>query len=111
MGKKTMDMPDIVKAYFDADRRNDPDALAAVFSADAVVEDEGARHEGVGAIRDWWVTAKERFHHVAEPIETRGTGDEVSVRATVTGQFPNSPVTLEFSFTIKNDKVVALEIR
>lgn len=106
-----MGMPDIVKAYFDADRRNDPDALVQVFSADAVVEDEGARHEGVGAIRAWWVAAKEQFRHVAEPIETTGTGDKVSVRATVSGEFPNSPVTLEFSFTIQDDKIVALRIR
>lgn len=105
-----MGMPDIVKAYFDAERANDPDALVQVFSADAVVEDEEARHEGVGAIRAWWVAAKEKFHHVAEPIEATATGDKVSVRATVTGQFPNSPVTLEFSFTIKDDKIVALRI-
>lgn len=106
-----MDMPDIVRAYFDADGRNDPNALAAVFSADAVVEDEGARHEGIGAIRDWWVAAKEKYRHVAEPIEAAEAGDRVTVRATVAGQFPNSPATLDFAFTLKNGRIAALEIQ
>lgn len=105
-----MDMPGVVKAYFDADKRNDPDALAAVFSADAVVKDEGTRHQGVGAIRNWWMAAKQKYHHVAEPIETAGADDKVSVHATVTGEFPNSPATLDFSFTVKNGKIVGLEI-
>ena len=105
-----MDMPDIVKAYFDADRRNDPDALVAVFSADAVVEDEGARHEGVSAIRSWWAAAKEKSHYVTEPIEATGKDDKIKVRAKVSGDFPNSPVTLRFSFTVNNDKITALEI-
>ncbi|WP_439626806.1 nuclear transport factor 2 family protein [Shinella sp.] len=108
--EEAMDMPDAVKAYFDADRRNDPDALAAVFSVGAVVKDEGRRREGVGEIRSWWVAAKERYHHVAEPIETTGAGDSVSVRAVVTGQFPNSPASLDFSFTLMDDRIVGLEI-
>lgn len=106
-----MDMPDIVTAYFEADRRNDPDALVAAFAADAVVEDEGARHEGGRAIRSWWVAAKDEFHHVAEPIESTAAGDQVSVRARVSGDFPNSPATLDFSFTVKDGRIAALEIK
>ena len=104
-------MPDIVKDYFEADRRNDPDALAALFSADAVVEDERALHEGVHAIREWWTAAKKQTHHVNEPIETTTTGNKTSVRAIVSGEFPNSPVKLDFHFTLGNNKIVALEIR
>ena len=36
-----MDMPGIVNTYFDADRRNDADALLKTFAVEAVVEDEG----------------------------------------------------------------------
>ncbi|MDQ0512118.1 hypothetical protein QOZ99_003020 [Angulomicrobium amanitiforme] len=103
-------MPKIVKAYFDAEHRNDPDALAGVFSTEAIVKDEGAVHRGPRAIRDWWVAAKERTHHVTAPIELAGSDDKVSVRARVSGDFPNSPVTLEFAFTIEQGKIVELEI-
>ncbi len=106
-----MDMPVIVKTYFDADRRNDADSLAELFSVDAVVKDEGARHKGLNAIRSWWVAAKERYQHVVEPIETTLADDQVSVRAKVSGKFPNSPATLVFSFTTKDDKIIALEVK
>lgn len=105
-----MDMPEPVKAYFDADRRNDADALAAVFSADAVVKDEGAVHQGVGAIRSWWTAAKEKTPHVTAPIELAGGGDKVRVRAVVSGDFPNSPATLDFAFTLRQGKIVELAI-
>lgn len=106
-----MDMPDVVRAYFDADRRSDVNALTEVFVADSVVQDEGARYEGIGAIRSWWVEAKEKYHHVAEPFQATDTGDKVAVRAKVSGEFPNSPATLNFSFTVADDKIVALEIK
>lgn len=105
-----MDMPESVKAYFDAERRNDADALAAVFSTNAIVKDEGAVHVGPRAIRRWWVAAKEKTHHVTAPIDLTGSGEKVSVCALVTGDFPNSPATLDFAFTIKQGKIVELEI-
>jgi hypothetical protein len=105
-----MQLPSNVKAYFDADKADDADALARIFSGEAVVEDEGARHKGIDAIRAWWLAAKRKYHHVAEPIESRGAGNEVSVRAKVSGQFPNSPATLEFLFTVDKGQIVALRI-
>ena len=105
-----MDMPESVKAYFDAERRNDPDALVAAFATGAVVRDEGAAHEGIAAIRRWWVAAKEKTHHVTAPIEMSGGADTVSICALVSGDFPNSPATLDFAFTIEQGKIVALEI-
>ncbi len=96
-----MHISSVVQAYFEADKGADAAALAQVFSSDAVVEDEGARHEGIDAIRAWWLAAKRKYHHVAEPIDASGSGSEVAVRAKVSGQFPNSPATLEFFFTVE----------
>lgn len=106
-----MNMPDIVEAFFDADSRNDADSLSQTFSSDAVVEDEGARHQGKDAIRRWWVAAKEAAQYIADPIETTGVGDTVFVRAKISGQFPGSPVKLNYSFTIEDGEITRLEIR
>ncbi|MEQ8391098.1 MAG: nuclear transport factor 2 family protein [Thalassospira sp.] len=106
-----MDMPESVKAYFDADKGKDPDLLAKVFSPEAVVHDEGKRHQGSSAIRKWWLVAKAKYDHVAEPFETERNGDEISVRAKVSGQFPNSPVTLNYVFLIKGGKVVEMGVK
>lgn len=105
-----MNMPDIVKAYFDADRGHGPDALAELFATDAVVGDDGDRHEGIDAILAWWTAAKAKYNHVAEPLEATCAGETVVVHATVTGQFPSSPTVLEYTFAIKDDKIVALRI-
>lgn len=105
-----MDLPTAVKIYFDADRGADPDPLARVFTADAVVEDEGGRHLGLDAIRAWWLGAKAKYDHVSEPVEANRTGDRVLVRARVSGRFPNSPVTLGFAFTLENGSIAALRI-
>ena len=106
-----MDMPGIVNMYFDADSRNDADALSKAFAVEAVVEDEGARHHGVSAIREWWAAAKKAAQYVAEPLECTVDGDKALLRAKVSGQFPGSPVTLAYDFAIKGGKIVSLEIR
>lgn len=41
-----MQLPSGVKAYFEADKGDDADAVTQVFSSAAVVEDEGARYQG-----------------------------------------------------------------
>jgi SnoaL-like domain len=111
MRSDKMDRPDIVNRYFEADSGSNADALSDTFALDAVVTDEGSRHQGVVAIRDWWVAAKKAAQYVAEPFQTIMDGHGVLVRAKVRGQFPGSPVTLSYAFTITNGKIAMLEIR
>jgi hypothetical protein len=105
-----MNLPAPIETYFSADQRQDGDALMSTFATDAVVRDEGAKHRGAAAIRAWWLAAKQKYHHVAEPLEIADTDGGVRVRARVSGQFPNSPATLTFSFTLAGDKIAGLEI-
>ncbi|HEV7367648.1 nuclear transport factor 2 family protein [Arenibaculum sp.] len=106
-----MELPSAVNAYFEADRGDDAEALGRAFRADAAVRDEGAVHQGVEAIRAWWLAAKRKYRHVAEPIGVTGTGEKVSVRARVSGRFPGSPATLDFVFTLADGGIVGLDIR
>ncbi len=105
-----MDIPTVVDAYFEADKGDDADALVSLFLPNARVNDESARHQGREAIRAWWQAAKEKYRHVAEPVDAAGNDTEVRVRARVSGQFPNSPVTLQFVFTIEKGKIAELSI-
>ncbi|MBA4204654.1 MAG: ketosteroid isomerase [Polymorphum sp.] len=105
-----MEMPLIVKAFFDADSRNDADALSGAFAADAVVQDEGARHQGTAAIRSWWSAAKAASQFVAEPLEATSGDGKALVRARVSGQFPGSPLILSYAFTLRDGEIAALEI-
>ena len=105
-----MQLPSPVRTYFDAEQRNDADPLAAAFTDDAVVRDEGAEHVGPAAIRAWWQAAKAKYRHVAEPLEATQTDGRTIVRARVTGEFPGSPATLTFAFTLMDNRVALLEI-
>ena len=105
-----MNLPAPVEKYFAADQRQDGDAVMSAFTTDAVARDEGAEHQGAAAIRAWWLAAKQKYHHVAEPLEMTDTDGSVAVRARVSGRFPNSPATLTFSFTLAGDLIVGLEI-
>lgn len=105
-----MNLPTCIGAYFDADSRDDVDRLLATLAPEAVIEDERRRHVGTDAIREWWIKAKQTTPHVNQPIEATTAGDVTRVRARVSGDFPGSPVTLQFTFTVSNDQIVRLEI-
>lgn len=106
-----MEMPGIVKAFFDADRHNDAEALSRAFAADAVVQDEGAQHQGRAAIRSWWSAAKAASQFVAEPLEATSGDGKAFVRARVSGDFPGSPLTLSYAFTVREGEITSLEIK
>ncbi|TNC65508.1 nuclear transport factor 2 family protein [Rubellimicrobium roseum] len=105
-----MQLPPAIDAFFEAETRNDVSTVEAAFSQDATVKDEGAEHSGSEAIGAWWRAAKAKYRHVAEPLDATATDGRTVVRARVTGQFPGSPATLTFAFTLADDRIARLEI-
>lgn len=105
-----MQLPVAVRTYFEADKAEQIDVLIEAFADDAVVTDEGRTHEGRDAIRSWWRAAKNKYHHVAEPLDALTSPGAMRVRAKVTGDFPNSPATLTFRFDLADGKIEKLEI-
>jgi ketosteroid isomerase-like protein len=99
-----------ILTYFEAERRHDADVLATAFAEDAVVRDEGAEHAGPAAIRAWWRAAKAKYRHVAEPLDAAEADGRTVVRARVSGDFPGSPATLTFAFTLAGERIARLEI-
>ena len=104
-------MPAAVASYFAAERRQDPDAIARCFTEHGVVRDEGGRFEGAAAIRQWNAEARERYHHTVEPLSAVEGDGRTVVLATVSGDFPNSPLKLEHIFRLQGDKIASLDIR
>jgi hypothetical protein len=105
-----MQLPDPIRAYFDADQAPGGAAPVGMFTHNAVVRDEGKTYTGREAISDWWNAAKAKYHHTAVPCEIREEKRNTIVRATVTGQFPGSPAVLTFSFQLDDGLIAALEI-
>ena len=106
-----VDLPTPIAIYIDAENRGDTEALAKCFAEDAVVRDEGETIEGLAAIKRWKAETKKKYQHTIEPLSSIQKDDKTIVTNRLTGNFPGSPIELEFVFTLDRDKIVSLEIR
>ena len=104
-------LPGPVAAYFAAEKAGDADALARCFAEHGVVRDEGGEFAGVAAIREWNAAARLKYHHTVEPLSALERDGQTIVIGKVSGDFPNSPLSLEHVFVLEGDKIATLEIR
>ncbi|MBD5786008.1 nuclear transport factor 2 family protein [Cellulosimicrobium terreum] len=89
-------LPTIVQRYFELAPTTDHEALVALFGDEAVVEDEGSTCAGVDAVRAWRAGSVPVEYEITDVTERAGG---VVVTATITGDFPGSPVPgLRFEF-------------
>src|SRR5258705_3465211 len=112
-GRATMSiaLPGPVAAYAAAERAGEADALARCFAEHGVVRDEGGEFTGVTAIREWNSAARLKYHHTVEPLSALERDGQTIVIGRVSGDFPNSPLSLEHVFVLEGDKIAILEIR
>jgi ketosteroid isomerase-like protein len=106
----TIDLKPPLSSYFEAANRHDAEAVAALFSEDALVHDETADHLGRAAIRDWAQGTYDKYDVRLSPRETSTDGDATVVTTGVTGTFPGSPIELPFRFLIVGERVRELRI-
>jgi hypothetical protein len=106
---RDLNLPEPIAAYFEADRRGG-DAVARCFTNDGVVIDEGRTHAGVAAIEAWKAAATAQYSYIAEPLALEKKDRKYLVAGRVTGDFPGSPVDLQFVFTLERGKIATLEI-
>ena len=104
------DLPIPIATYIAAATQGEAEALAQCFAENAIVRDEGKTIEGLAAIRKWMVETKQKYQHTFEPLAATEKDGKTIVTNRLTGDFPGSPIELEFVFTLDRDKIAALEI-
>jgi len=72
---------------------------------------KGRDYRGRDAIRQWKQAADEKYRYVLQMVNAQTHGNEATVRARLTGEFPGSPVELDHIFKLSNNKIASLEIR
>jgi len=107
----SVDLPTPIAIYIDAENRGDTQALAQCFAEDAVVRDEGKTIEGLAAIKQWKAETKRKYQHTIEPLASAQKDGKTIVTNRLAGNFPGSPIELEFVFELDGDKIASLEIR
>jgi ketosteroid isomerase-like protein len=104
-----IDLPAPVAAYFAADTTG-AEAVAQCFTDGAVVIDERQEYRGRTAIARWKAEASAKFRYTVDQLGAHVSGDQTTVTGRVTGDFPGSPVDLQYRFTLEGDKIARLEI-
>ena len=85
--------------------------MARCFAEDAVVRDEGQTIEGLAAINQWKAETRKKYQHTIEPLASTQKDGRMIVTNRLTGNFPGSPIELEFVFELDGNKIASLEIR
>lgn len=103
-------LPAPLSAYFAAKNRHEIDAMLVPFAEDAVVKDEGATMTGHAAIRDWMLETTRKYAVTVDVGDVAVAGENVKVKALVSGNFPGSPATLGYDFTLAGGRISRLAI-
>jgi len=55
--------------------------------------------------------ARAKYHHTVEPTRALERDGDIVVSARLSGDFPNSPLSVEHIFKLKGGKITSMEIR
>jgi SnoaL-like domain len=103
-------LPTPIELFMSSENTHDLEALADCFAAHATVRDEGQTMQGLTAIKSWRLETGKKYRHTVQPVAVTARDGKTVVRTQLTGEFPGSPITLDFVFTLEGGKIAALEI-
>ncbi|MFY0635299.1 MAG: nuclear transport factor 2 family protein [Vannielia sp.] len=101
-------LPGPIAGYFAAD--NAGGDVAAHFTPEGVVIDEGATHRGAAEIGAWKQAAQAKYNYRSEVTGVEADGSGYLVTCHVTGDFPGGEVDLRYRFTLAGGQIARLEI-
>src|SRR3954462_2973755 len=105
----SIQLPGSINRYVQITNSGTAEAAPECFAPDATVYDEGQTYEGVAAIRNWMTATKKKYGHTVVPIQLAERGGQSVLKARLAGNFPGSPITVNFSFVLAGGKICSLE--
>ena len=105
-----MQLPAPIERYVQITNSDNPEAAEECFAADATVHDEGRTYDGLTTIKTWMAATKKKYSHTIAPLELSERSGKSVLKARLTGDFPGSPITVNFSFRLVHGRIRALEI-
>jgi SnoaL-like protein len=106
----TLHLPKPIELFMSSENTHDPGAISVCFASDAVVKDEGGTRTGLKEIAAWRRETEAKYHHTLRPVAAATRAGKTVVTTEMTGDFPGSPVTVDFVFELDGDKIASLEI-
>jgi SnoaL-like domain len=103
-------LPKPIAVYVSAENSGDTNLFDQCFAENATVRDDNETHEGLAEIKKWKADTKRKYQHTVDPLQIVEQDGKFTVTNRLTGNFPGSPIELDFVFAIQSDKIVSLEI-
>src|SRR5438105_154033 len=103
-------LPESIATYIEASNMQDAKNQAACFTPTATVEDESESHHGQAAIQAWAEKTHNAYNFQLTTTHAETKQNQTRVTCTIEGDFPGSPITQHFNFTIENGKIAKLSI-
>ncbi len=103
-------LPKPIADYVEANAQLNVDGMLKPFAADAVVLDNGSRHEGHAELRALFDEAVIPAKAIFTPDTVRHDNDEVVVEGPAHGDFKGSPIRFTYRFTLEKGAIKALAI-
>ena len=103
-------LPKPIALYISAENSGDVNLFDQCFADEAIVRDENETHAGSTAIKKWKAETKTKYQHIVDPLRIAERDGKFIVTNRLTGNFPGSPIELDFVFTIQGAKIISLEI-
>ena len=106
----SLDLDAPISTYFQLTNEHDADAVAALFTDDALVHDENSDYRGHEAIRDWAHMTYQKYGVTVTPFAAHSDHAATVVTAKIAGTFPGSPIELAHIFVIEGPRINELRI-
>ncbi len=103
-------LPKPIAAYVEANARLDVNGMLKPFAADAVLLDNGKRHEGHAELRTLFEDEVIAVRAIFTPDAARHEDGQVVVEGLAHGDFKFSPIRFTYRFTLENDAIKELGI-
>ena len=104
------DLPPTIARFVETSNVRDVNGFVSCFAAHAVVEDDGGTHRGLDQVRAWKQKTQDANSYSIDPVRLETRNGDTILTATLTGDFPGSPVDLDYAFTLVGDAIQALRI-
>ena len=106
----SLHLPKPIELFMSCENVHDPDAVADCFAPDATVRDEGRTRTGLNEIAAWRRQTQAKYHHTVKPVAVAERAGKTIVTTEMVGEFPGSPITVDFVFELTGDRIASLEI-
>lgn len=106
----SIELPQPIADYVEANARLDVDGMLKPFAADAVILDNGHPHEGRAEVRTLLEEAVVGAKAIFTPDTARHEDGQVVVEGPAHGDFTGSPIRFTYRFTLENNAIKTLEI-